>query len=79
MAWEWFSAAVEINNPKERLVNKKTIDNIKNMITTLETEIEIIRNPPVKVKIKKEKVSKVKIKNKRADRPGFSNNFRHSG
>ena len=67
-AMEYEFRCQECGSLMKDLDNKKTIDNIKNMITTLETEIEIIRNPPVKVKIKKEKVSKVKIKKQKVSK-----------
>ena len=59
-AMEYDFKCQECGSLMKELDNKKTIDNIKNLIATLESEIELIQNPPVKEKPKKEKVEKKK-------------------
>ncbi|MBS3162838.1 hypothetical protein J4467_02840 [Candidatus Woesearchaeota archaeon] len=59
-AMEYEFRCQECGSLMKELDNKKTIENIKNMITTLENEIVILRTIPVKVK--KERVPKEKTK-----------------
>lgn len=54
-AMEYDFKCQECGSLMKELDNKKTIDNIKGMITVLESEIEIIKNPPVIKKIRKPK------------------------
>jgi transcription initiation factor TFIIE subunit alpha len=54
-AMEYEFRCQECGSLMKELDNKKTIDNIKGMISNLEKEIEDIKNPPV---VKKERVEK---------------------
>jgi len=59
-AMEYEFRCQECGSLMKELDNKKTIENIKNMITTLENEIVVLRTIPVKVK--KERIPKEKTK-----------------